>query len=255
MRYTNENTLQNFKKIDISSWEALQKHVLVRLMNKKFITEYKDIAYIPFLDLVITFSIQEKDGDSTLSHLLTNQELATLGVDIMDVKVIAMQNLKDNRERRILTLKESTLKHEVMYPLMEIPEGAMIGSGGKSPSSCGIINDVEHETGYDNIVVVSNKNTPFGASYMTDFDVLDEVFARFGNENFYIIPMSIHEIMCVKTKYATHEGTKSLQETEDDLRDMVETLNDKNTKSWEDILSYKLYYYYGDDGKKLFCIR
>lgn len=249
-KYINK-ALQDFT-INTSCWDTLQNNVTVRLMNKKFLSEYEDIAYMPFLDLAITFVVQEKSDNTILCHSLTNQEIADLGVDIAEVKMVAMQNLKYSRHRRILTLKESTLKNEVMYPLMEVPEGTIIGSGGRSSSSCGVIYDIDKE-GYENVLVVSNKNTPFGASYLADFDLLEELYERFG-ENYYILPMSVHEIMCVKSSYASHQDTKSIQEIEDDFKDMIEALND-SAKSWEDILSYKIYYYYGDDGKKLFCIK
>ena len=84
--------------------------------------------------------------------------------------------------------------------------------------------------------------------------MLEEVYDRFNQENFYVLPISVHQVMCVRKGYADHDGQKPLYEVEDDLLCMVEGINDNGNKDWKDILSYKIYYYLGDDGKRLFPI-
>ena len=50
------------------------------------------------------------------------------------------------------------------------------------------------------------------------------------------------------TDYVSHDGQKPVKYIEDDLLDFIEEFNDTQNKTWKDILSYKLYYYMGDDG-------
>lgn len=255
MQYIDERNMQNLKKTDASSWETLKENVFVRLINKKYLKEYGDVAYTTLLDLAMVFSVQEKTKAGIMTHLLTNDELKTLGVEVDEVKTTAMTNTGNDRKRRIMTFKESTLKNNVMYPVLQIPKGMMMGAGDHSMADCGIIQDVDEEKQCDNILMLCNKYDCFGSSYMVVPSVLDEVYERFNNENFYIIPLSVHQVMCVRSGYASHEGDKPHYEVEDDLLDMIESFNDSNNKSWKDVLSYKIYYYFGDDGKKLFLIK
>lgn len=256
MKYVDEANIENLKKVDVTSWDTVKDNVYIRLMNEKYIGKYdKDIAHIKFLDLAMTFSLQEKSKDTVVSHLLTNEDLKRWNIDIDTAQNIALQNTATDRKRRIMTFKESTLKNNMMYPLMRIPQGALIGAGGDSMSNCGIIEDTDRESGKENVLMVCHKNDMFGASYIAVPEVLDEVYSRFNNENFYIIPLSIHSVMCVRDKYVTYNGTKPIYEVEDDLLDMIESFNDEVNESWKDILSYKIYYYFGDDGKKIFPIK
>lgn len=257
MNYSDEKDLSNFKKVNTSSWNTIKDNVYIRLMNAKYIPSYnEDIAFIKKLDLAITFSVQEviteQSKKKMLSHMLTNQELKDMDIDIDTVYRDTLQNTAQNRKRRVMTFKEYTIMHSTLYPMLTIPKGMMMGSGGENIQSCGVLEDVtydyEHNTETENILMVTNKNDAFGACYMIVPEILEEVYDRFG-ENFYIIPMSIHCVMCVRSNYVTKNNTKPLYAVEDDILDTVEDFNDTHNKSWKDILSYKAYYYFGDDGK------
>ena len=255
MKYRDETDIQNFKKIDASSWDTLKDDVYIRLMNRKYVNQYgNNVAHIPFMDLALTFSVQEKSKDTILSYLLTNEDLKSFGVNAEAVRDAALHNTSHDRKKRVMTFKESTLKSNPMFPILQVPPGTMMGTGGRSMADCGFIQDKDEESGMDNILILGNKTDTFGASYMASGEVLDEIYNRF-NENFYIVPLSIHQVMCVRASYATRNGTKPSYEVDDDFLDMIEAFNDSNNKSWKDILSYKIYYYFGDDGKRLFLIK
>ena len=254
MQYIDEVNMKKLSKVNTSSWEAIKNNVFFRVVNEKCLDKYgENIAYVKFLDLAITFSVQEKKQNTLVSHMLTKEELASFNVNVDEVKQAALYNTENNRKRRIMTFKQSFLKDNLMYPIMKIPEGLILGAGN-SMSDCGIIEDVDLENECDNILIVCNKNNTFGASYIAVPKMLEEVYNRFGEENFYIIPLSVHQIMCIRRGYVSHEGKKPNYEVEDDLLDMLEDFNDNNNKSWKDILSYKIYYYFGDDGKRVFPI-
>lgn len=255
MKYSDEKDMQNFKKIDISSWDNIKDNVFVRVMNRKYLSKYDDnIAHVPFLDLILTFSVQEKSKEGTLSHMLTNEDLESFNVSAEEVKKVALCNTTYNRKKRLMTLKESALTNNPMYPIIQSYSGMALGARGHSESECGIVQDTDEELGVDNVLVLCNKSDTFGASYIASSDVLEEIYNRF-HENFYIIPLSIHQVMCVRASYATRNGEKLSYEVDDDFLEMIEMFNDNNNKSWKDILSYKIYYYFGDDGKGLFVIK
>jgi hypothetical protein len=134
-----------------------------------------------------------------------------------------------------------------------MPENTVFGAG-QSKNDYGIIQDVNEDTGVENILILCNKYDVLGASYMASFDILKEIYERFG-ESFYIIPLSIHKVMCVRSGYATHEEEKPFSEVDDDFLDMIEDYNDKCNKSCKDILSYKIYYYYGCEDRLMLCTR
>ena len=130
-----------------------------------------------------------------------------------------------------------------------------VKGGFVNEKQSGIIEDISYdgEIEIENILMLTNKNDIFGACYMIIPEILEEVYKRFG-ENFYIIPLSIHCVMCVRNGYATKNNTKPTHEVEDDILDAIEEFNDTKTNSWKDILSYKAYYYFGDDGEYIFPI-
>lgn len=256
MQYTDEINIQNFK-MDTSSWDAVKDNVFIRLVNKKYLSQYgKNIAHVNFLDLAIVFSLQEKIKNVMVSHMLTEEELMFFNVTIDEAKQVAMYNTGTDRKKRIMTFKENLMKNNPMYPVLTVPQGMSMGINGRNgQSEPGILHDTDEEHGYDNILILCNKHDTFGSAYMVVPEVLEEVYERFNHENFYIVPLSIHQVMCVRSGYATHEGEKPHYEVDDDMLDMIEAFNDGNNKSWKDILSYKIYYYFGDDGKKLFLIK
>lgn len=253
MKYSNETDLSNFKKINSLSWDELKDKILIRLVNGKTIDKYgKDIAYTKYLDLEITYTVQEVKNETVLSHMLTNQEIKEMGVSLDEVQLAAFHNTGSDRKRRIFTFKESVLKDNPMFPVMSMPKGYMgVGDSGQTP---GYIEDVDMESGQENVLVITNRLSAFGSSYMIIPSMLEEVYDRFNQENFYVLPISVHQVMCVRKGYADHDGQKPLYEVEDDLLCMVEGINDNGNKDWKDILSYKIYYYLGDDGKRLFPI-
>lgn len=257
MKYSDETDMQNFKKVDTSSWDTLKDNVFVRLINGKYVDKYGDnVINTPFMDLTLTFSVQEKSKDTILSYLLTEKDLERFNVTAEEVKDTALHNTTCDRKKRVMTFKESMLKSNPMYPVLEIPYGASLGISSHSSNSPehGLIRDVDEETDEENILILTNRTDVFGASYIASFEILNEIYDRF-NENFYIIPLSIHKVMCIRSNYATKNGRKPIYEVDDDLLDMVESFNDSNNKSWKDILSYKIYYYFGNDGNKLFLIK
>lgn len=251
MEYIDEKDITHFTKVNTSSWDTMNENVFIRFINQKYVGKYDEkIAHKKFLDLAMCFAVQEKKDDKLVSHMLTNEELNKYGVDIDDVLVKARYNTSHERGKRILTVAEHMIRQHPSYPIIGDAKGN-VAIGTQNQQMLGMIGGSDPDE--ENILIICNKKDTYGSAYMACPEVLDEVYDRFGG-NYYLLPTSVYSVMCVKADFATHNGSKSSKETEEDLFDMVEILNDGN-KDWKSILSYKIYYYYGDDCKKLFLIK
>lgn len=247
-------TLEGFKKADTSSWETLQQSIYVRIMNEKYLEYYNpDIAHSKFMDLVYTVAVQEHDRECFRSHMLTNQELKEYDVSFDDILVQAMNNSSHDRNKRLMRMRDSLMMREnPISPLcVSIPKDMPLMVGKGQP---GIIRDIDEDDN-ENVLVVRNSKGPLGSAYGFLQSTLDEVYERFNKTNFYILPMSVDEVMFVSEKYATHNHSIPQEYVEDDLLDMIECNNDAKDSDWKNVLSYRIYYYLGDDGKRVFPIK
>lgn len=251
MNYIDEKDMSSFVKVDTSSWKTVNEDVFVRFINQKYLSKYSpDIVYKKFLDLAMCVAVQEKKDDVFRSHLLTNADIENYGVELDIVFDAALNNTEHSRSKRILTPAEHICMNNPAYPLLGKIQGkAAVGDGGGYP--LGFIGGNDNK---DNILMIADKRHGFGSSYMSSHKVLEDVYARFENKNFYIVPISTFCLMCIKSSFATQDGSKPTFEAEDDIMDMLEDMNDKN-ENWKNILSYKIYYYFGDDSKSLFLIK
>lgn len=251
MKYSDEKDLSNYKKVKTDTWDDIKDNIRLRAINTKYLKEYgNNVAHKTFLDISLTLSLQEKQN-KMLSYILQESDLERYGISFESAFKTAKDNSLYDRKRRILPLSEYMMQSELLYPLVNISPHAKMGCG----NGAGIISDVDTENNVDNVLVLCNRTDTFGATYMCIPEILEEVYQRFNYENFYILPMSIHHAWCVRQKYATKDNEKPIQYVEDDLLSMVEEFNDTQNKNWNDILSYKIYYYIGDDGKHVFPIQ
>ena len=240
-----EPSMDEFRKTDTSSWEDIKESIKVRLVNKKSVNQYDpDIARKEMLDLAYTISLQERDGDYIKSHMLTNEELKELGVKFEEAFSEAVRNSDNDRSKRLTSLRESMMSNgNMLAPICDVPDGdqpLMM----HNPAMV-LIHDLD-ENDKENVLVLSNSKGVLGASLGMLESTLNEVYDRF-KESFYIIPMSINEMMYIKESYALKNGKKPRLYAEDDMLDMVETMNSGSNVNWKDILSYKIYLYDTDE--------
>lgn len=240
---------EDFKKVDFSSWDTLKNHIRIRLMNIKAIDKYKEAAFRKVMDWAAIFCIYETSKDGKyMSYIITNEDIDIYGIDIQILYDVSINNMANDRKRRIYRFREHLMKKNVFSPIMEISNKNM-SIGGEN---AGLIIDVDEENN-ENILIVSNKQDKFGAGYILVPNIINEVYERLG-ENFYIIPMSVHQVMCIKQSYVNKNNSKPEYEVEDDLLTMIGSIND-SVDSWQEILSYRIYYYLGDDGCKIISIK
>lgn len=248
LKNKNELSLDGFKRFDASDWDALKRRISYKLVNKKVFHAQGDtenIVYTDCMDLSKVYIITElsQDRKNIISYALHNQDLEKFNKDRDELYMQVYSNYLQDKSKRIRTLKEDVLSHEPLFPLMKNMDNVMLSGSNM------LIEDTSENC--DNVLLVTNKYNVFGASYMTDPTTLREIYKRM-KSNFYILPMSTHQFMCVNKSYITRN--KDMYEAEDDLLDMLYSLNTEN-KNTEDILSYKIYEYLADDGEILLPIK
>ena len=239
--------LTSFKRFDVNDWDQLKGHITYKLMNtKKFnvMDNNDNIIHSNKMDLTLIYIVTELSDDRKyiMSYSITKEDLEKYNKTEDEIFQIAKQNIEYDRHRRVRTLKEDSIAKEMLYPLMNFPEGVALQSANA------LIEDSSQY--YDNILTITNKYNVYGSSYMFDFNLLREIKSRM-NSNFYIIPMSVHQLMFVSEKYVTKNRDK--YEVEDDLFDMIYEMNTKNKA--EDILTYRMYHYSTEDGEILFNMK
>lgn len=252
MQYVDEKDISLFQKVDTSSWESMKEDVRIRLIPNKYLKkEYSDdVVSKKFLDLAMCVQLQERKSDTYRSHVFTQKDIDKYGIDEDTLFNTASNNTVTDRSKRILTPMQHMSMNTAYYPVMGKIEGKMMAVT-ENNQPLGIIGGQDDK---DNILVLCNKRNWFGSMYITQTKILDEIYERFDKTNFYIIPVSLFYVMCVKSTFAMQDGEKPIEEAEDDLMDMLEQLND-SMNDYHNVLSYKIYYYFGDDNKQLFLIK
>ena len=254
-QYKDCSDMNSFDSDMQKTWDGIQDNIYIRYINKGSIEEYgSDIVYDTFMDLAVTASVQEVHGDETYSHLITNDDISKWKVDIDKVFKQGYSNMEVDRRKRILPLSEYLLRNNTMYPVVKKPPMPYIVVGDTS-NHPGVIYDEDEESGLENVLVVTSQKESFGASYALMPSTLKEVYERFGKQNYYLVPISINAMMCIRYNYITKNGVKDNIHVEDELLDMLYKMNDNSNSDFKDILSYRIYYFSGDDGECLFSIK
>lgn len=271
-KYKEFESIEEFDIFD-GSWDSIKNNVFMRLFNKEnipFGRALSDIPHSSYADLAITFSVENKtyiDNQRAInSCVITNDDMDKLNItqDILSSK--ANQNTQDKNSVRIETILEHSIRANLMYPLIRLPEAAtmMIDVNSKtrnkklgtnifaSPSGTPIPISNASDKGSKNVLLISNRTQTFAAINYTFPSTLQRVHDKF-KEDFFIVPISVHEIICVKESFATKDGELTNKEAVEELKDMVEQINDIVIEDTSDILSYNIYHHIYDECCTMIC--
>ena len=262
--YKELESIEDFDIFD-GTFESVKDNLFMRLFNKRnlpFNKQLDDIPYISYADLAITFSIEQKayfdKRKGINSYLITNEDMKRLNVNEDILKEIAMKNVLDKNSVRIETIQQHIIRTHALSPLTRVPNGnsmAMLNLEGPSnpnkPSTLFNGNQfgplpIMSSGDTKDILLISNRTQTFASINIVMPEVLDEVYQEF-KENFYIVPSSIHELICIKSSYVMNDGEKTEKQAIEDLEDMVEQINDVVHNDTFNILSYNIYYHMHED--------
>ena len=260
--YKEVTSMREFDMFD-GTFESIKDNLFMRLFNKRNLPLNKELDTVPhivYADLALTFSIEERTYFDKIkgirSYLITNEDMNVLGINEETLKQIATQNIIDKNSVRIETINQHIIRNHVFSPLTRIPDNAtsMMHIEGPEKKKVNLFEGNQFGTipimypseRTKDVLLISNRTQTFASVNFIMPSVLEKVYEEF-EENFYIVPTSIHELVCIRQGYATDDGIKPEKQVIEDLKDMVEQINDVIHQNTANILSYNIYYHMHDD--------
>lgn len=185
--------------------EYIMKHIIMQMISQKGNEELlSKCPHIPWLDLAYIFeTVEVKDDEVIKSTILTNELMQSYEITMKDLCATATDNI---------------IEMFGTYYFKRLDEVLEEMMGIKMPES--------HP-----LYLLTNEAKMYGAYLLGQMHVMRQVRESL-NEDFYIIPSSIHELLVLPKSYA---------ETQD-LFMMVKQVNNSIVESNE-ILSYSIYEY------------
>lgn len=190
----------------IQTFSMIENKIIYRVIHyEKNIELLKNVPYVRFLDLAITFCVLlEVTEHGTATMMVRNEHMDMWGVN----KELLYENACKNTEK-LLPYSFQTM-NAVVEELTGMP--------------------VYEED--DVLYVLTNCIRSFGAASILYRDRLKYI-GEYLQENYYILPSSVHEVILVPESIAPFRGT---------LNKMVEEINETQVEE-EEILSDHAYYY------------
>ena len=207
----NNGVLEGLNDLCGLEWEAVKDRVTMQIVSYEKNAELlRDLPYIPFLDCVIVFSILVDQNDEHIRSIrITNSLAHNWNVELMDIFEAAKINTP---QLYPIVFKKLS---EVIFELMDVEE---FEEAIKLPE--------------EDLYVLSNKSNINGFTAIAYDGALDRA-SKVLQDNYYIIPSSIHEAILVPESYGL---------SEEELRQMVADVNG-TVVAEEDRLSDEVYFY------------
>lgn len=208
------------KSVDIRffmNYETVKDRIVYKLVNTEKNKELlQDVPHITFFDLSIVFQClvsEEMLGNATI--LIHNAHLKLWQIDTQELYRQASLNTPRLYPYDIKNMKE------VILEMIELEEGKAAAERYKEELSEGVP-----------MYVLSNCTKMQGAACMLYQDILSD-FALVVQDDFYILPSSIHEVILLPAKGENRPEV---------LREMVEEINETQVEP-EEVLSNSIYFF------------
>lgn len=201
----------------VKSYDFVKGRIIYRLVNRERNRKLlEDVPYKEYLDLAIVYYVLlEMDEYGMASMLVRREHLKMWKVSEEDIYYRACKNTQ-----KLLPYDFSTMRSVIME-LLEIGR------------------EIEEQTG--KMYILSNVMRSYGACAMMYQDLLRKIGEEL-EENYYILPSSVHETIIVAESEAPGK---------EELCEMIEEINETQVEE-EEVLSNRAYYYECDTGKLLF---
>lgn len=181
---THKDGMSNFDANVVQNFDAIKDKIVARVVNKsrnELITN--SCPYAQFGDLIVTFVIFVEQGEplgGAASIKITNEMMNSWKVNLGQLIEAAYTNTKKLLPLEVLTMSE------ILKQMME-------RLGGLSPEMEAELAAPAHPMMY----VVSNTSRQFGAYFITDREALIEVASEIKEDQFFILPSSVHEVIVI----------------------------------------------------------
>lgn len=197
----------------------------------------KNVPYIPFLDLAITFyCLVEKREEAIGTLQITNNLLKEWEIGKAELFKLAMENTPKLFPVKIRTM-DAIVGEMLQRDVEELTKYYRRNGVGEETledarNCCKMIMENLEKNREIPIYVMSNTSGINGAAAILYENVLED-FAASCQSDFYVLPSSIHEILLIPC---------NSNFSEEELRDMVCEVNETQVPQ-EDILSNEVYIY------------
>ena len=253
MEYKELNSLSDISDYD-GTLDSIKTLLTVRMFNvDNMPSDKEDIAYKQYGNFALVLSVEEKvlkrDDYILYEYTFTNEDIKNFEITFEELYDKCTSNMNTVNSYRIESLSQYITRGSVFDSISQTVPGmcAVKSALTSSPSPFGrsigempnILDDDEKH-----MIVVSNRRRMFGAVNILMPEVIEEIYKKF-KSNYYIIPTSIHEAICVNSKYYKYDCKSN--EKEQDYKDLLEYINDVITHDQRDILSYNIYYMSHDE--------
>lgn len=190
----------------IGDYKQIKGKIVYRVINREKNQELlEDIPYKEYLDLAIVYYLLfDSTRYGTASMMISNTHLGIWEVDVEEIHRRAKENTKVLLPYQFKTMSQTV--SEMIGESVEIYE--------------------------DLLYILTNKNMSYGASTILYPDCLEAIGEKL-EENYYIIPSSVNELIMVREGDAPDE---------EELASMVREVNETQVPD-EEILSDHVYYF------------
>lgn len=192
---------------EMSSLDYVRDNVYPLVIGNK----PNNIAYTEFLDMYVVYKVKlHINSDCATQYSVTNDLLERLGITVEELHQIAINNIDES---------------DFEYPTIEETLRAMMGD------ECPIPLPEENK-----MLVASNRSKHLGGNVILCPNTLNKIMQKLGVTSMYILPSSIHEILCVRP-----EGDEWEKEILDQMVHEVNT----NEVAPEEIMGHHSYFWNG----------
>ncbi len=236
VRIYKSNRIESVSNLDFfKDYETSKQKIYYKLINaKKNEALLKEVPFVPYLDLAIVFYCDcsnELFGNAAI--LIKNSHLAMWGIDAEKLYQAAILNTPRNNPYEIKAMDTMMLELYAADIRRELERKHISYSEQWIEQLAAQMVEKEAPAGERTpMYVLTNTGRTHGAACILYHNLLDE-FAKRINDNLYILPSSIHEIIIVPASLA---GKAS------ELREMVKEINETQVEE-EEVLSDSVYFF------------
>lgn len=225
--YEKNNSNVPFDVSGFADFEKAKGKICFKLINReKNASLLEEIPHEDFLDLAVEFfvflnDVAEVPGGGYGSILIRNEHLQMWGVDLATIKKAAMENTPKLMPNEVMGLDlaiDREMRHVRVFDIETVEKN----------SCC-----IRIYRGSDLPLYIASNNRSLNGAGAILYDGVLRDFASYVDDDFYIIPLSIHETMIMPAKLVCDA---------DDIRNTIGIVNNTSLRD-EEVLSNSLYFY------------
>ena len=236
VRFYVKNKISDCGELDnFHDYSAVSGKILYKLINAEKNKELlKEVPYVPYLDLAIVFYYDcSSKMFGSAAVLIKNAHLKMWGITVERVYQDAVVNTPKNNPFEIKTM-ENVMKELFASDIRKELERNHVSfsEGWVEEMATQMLSAEMPEERRTPMYILTNTEKLHGAACILYQQLLEE-FAKKVNDNLYILPSSVHEIIMIPASFA---GKAS------ELRQMVEEINATQVEE-EEVLSDSVYFF------------